>query len=283
MSSTSSEYSISDAMAAKIVQFLDKELQKSRRRAVPMPEIYASFKPELGDLEQYRFTGALSKAAKGGKFGKYDVLRGPGGGLGVPKKNPLTAQSVKIQDPKVQDPKVQSSKVPPSPKTDEPTFVQVNEEKPVVKVVEPKAQALSVQKMLLADLPSVESQALVPPPVVPTVPLTAKRTEMLPPPIKSEPLSLFLGESEYRIPEPEGTITTVLVNVFECKEDPEGEIVFGQKRFKCDEHALHYLTNFVFYSMRGSFTLRSESHFKKESKDNVLYFPERKAHGNPAP
>lgn len=265
MRSAPAEYKISDEMAIKVIQFLDKEFKKVVRRAVPMPEVYASFRAELGELEQHRFTTALSKAAKDGRIGKYEVLRGNGGGLGIPKE--------------------QRNATPPPPMSEEAPDTEIEEplteEEPSFKVIthgEPTKPPVAVDTPVKPQEALSESSALVPPPSSPTIPVVAPKKVEQP---KEEKKVLFIEDREYNIPASEEKILTVLVNVFECKEDAEGKIRFGEKLYACDEQALHYLSNFVMCSMKGIYHLSGEGpNHSTQAKSNVIKFPERNNNGD---
>lgn len=224
------EFIITDELSNRIVSFLDKALQDKKRRAIPMPDVYSQFEKDAEGFERYQFQKALSDAAKTGKLGKYAVLLGKGGGLGVPGEKTPPSSTEKAPAPRM-------AISPPPPSLTPNTEVQE------FKLTQP-----SIQVESQVELPSILPVNVIPVISSPTLPAN----KQILPPSPKQFSKLEVAGKVYNVPADVTKMRSVIVNVFEAKEDPNGDIVFDGIRYSCeDERVRQYLDNFVFFCMEA--------------------------------
>ncbi len=110
-----------------------------------------------------------------------------------------------------------------------------------------KKQAIPVKKLQVALTPPEPKPVVVSKPVVkPTIPDNIKElaAELVK---KKIPARLTIRDKKFELPESNAKIRALLIHVIEAKEDPEGFIVFNDKKYTCTDIQAEYLDKFLFW------------------------------------
>lgn len=224
---------ISDIMVEEITKFVHDKLKDKKRRAISMPEIYDAHLGIIGDVDRVKFLNSLSAAVHEGRIKGFEMKRGKNGGVGFAdsKVTEVTevTESANAPETEVTDMEPLSFGTPPVPKlslteSTNPVFDGIPDFNTVTNPVFSDTSP---------TLPVVKQ--------IPTVP-------------KEECCSITIGERTYKISCSYMKVKSILIHVFESKEDPNGDIVFDGKKYTCkDKYGRQYFDNFLYFVLGASY------------------------------